>query len=765
MKTIFLTLSLVFAGLAGLQAQSDPNDLLITGYVTNANGGAVDGQWVCVSYSGSNPTIADSSCGYTNANGWYSITVTNGSLTGPDQNFEVVTSEYCQNISILLSETVSNQQGTVNTSTVNFALSCSPPSFCSVEISFEVSASDSTVFNAVATAAGTAPFSYQWDNGVSTPSATYVFAETGIYGVCLTVVDGAGCLTSNCDTVYVGQQPASCDAYFYYASTSNGVVFANTSTQFTYSGQSQNLVSYNWTAQGGGISLTSEAMNPNFVFPSAGQYFVCLEVADGLGCTNSFCANVTVVGGNTGGCQAYFEVQDSSGYSYFVNNSQGNATQYFWDFGDGNTSTQMYPWHQYAQNGTYFACLTISGLNCQDSYCDTIYVGQNIGNCYAGFSSSGPTPIGYGFTASFQDANYSYSWTINGQSAGSNGYQLYVPGFVNGSHQICLTVADGLCSDYECQTFYVNADSCFGYISGQIFAGNSNEAVDIAQVYLISYDSITSQLTAVQTATVDSGGYYYFPIVPCGQYLVKAATTPNSVFYADHLPTYYGNSTFWQYADYIAVAWAQPAVQYDVTLIGGNNTGGPGFIGGSVTEGANKVADEGDPVVGIAVMLFDMTSNAIAYTYTNANGQFAFENLPYGVYQVYTELLNYTTIPTVVTLTAEQSSVDDIGVQVSQGLISTGIAETDFETLVGSIYPNPVVDNATLTLDFEAGHDVTLSVVDLAGRTVAAQFVALLRGKNTLSVSANGLTEGYYFLQLRDSKGAFVVTRKFVVTR
>ena len=102
--------------------------------------------------------------------------------------------------------------------------------------------------------------------------------------------------------------------------------------------------------------------------------------------------------------------------------------------------------------------------------------------------------------------------------------------------------------------------------------------------------------------------------------LIKAAAIANSAFYADHLPTYYGNSTFWQYAEEVGVSWVQPAVQYDITLIVGNNPGGPGFIVGDVTQGANKVADEGDPIEGIPVMIFDMAGNAIAYTYTDANG-------------------------------------------------------------------------------------------------------------------------------------------------
>ncbi len=79
-------------------------------------------------------------------------------------------------------------------------------------------------------------------------------------------------------------------------------------------------------------------------------------------------------------CEAYFEVQfidTLNGIVYIENLSTGSNLDYFWDFGDGNTSTDPYPEHEYAQDGTYLVCLTIGSINsdstfCQDTYCDTI---------------------------------------------------------------------------------------------------------------------------------------------------------------------------------------------------------------------------------------------------------------------------------------------------------------------------------------------------------------------------------------------------------
>lgn len=48
---------------------------------------------------------------------------------------------------------------------------------------------------------------------------------------------------------------------------------------------------------------------------------------------------------------------------------------WLWDFGDGSTSTEEFPSHDYVTNGPYTLCLTISSpLGCTDQYCDDISV-------------------------------------------------------------------------------------------------------------------------------------------------------------------------------------------------------------------------------------------------------------------------------------------------------------------------------------------------------------------------------------------------------
>jgi hypothetical protein len=77
-----------------------------------------------------------------------------------------------------------------------------------------------------------------------------------------------------------------------------------------------------------------------------------------------------------GSCAASFvlfqdSVNPSNWFGYNLSSGTGNLT-YFWDFGDGNTSTQQYPFHTYAASGNYVICLTITDANaCSSSSCDS----------------------------------------------------------------------------------------------------------------------------------------------------------------------------------------------------------------------------------------------------------------------------------------------------------------------------------------------------------------------------------------------------------
>ena len=50
-------------------------------------------------------------------------------------------------------------------------------------------------------------------------------------------------------------------------------------------------------------------------------------------------------------------------FAIFINNSTGGYN-YFWDFGDGDTSPDVQPWHEYSSSGSYAVELIVQSEHC-----------------------------------------------------------------------------------------------------------------------------------------------------------------------------------------------------------------------------------------------------------------------------------------------------------------------------------------------------------------------------------------------------------------
>lgn len=122
---------------------------------------------------------------------------------------------------------------------------------------------------------------------------------------------------------------------------------------------------YSWAPSTGLSNPT--ASNPNAA-PGANQAYG-LIVTDANGCTSSDQTNVTL-----GAVSAGFSVNANLLAVAFTNTSTG-ASSYFWDFGNGATSTFANPSHTYSSAGVYTVCLIADpGTACADTLCQNITV-------------------------------------------------------------------------------------------------------------------------------------------------------------------------------------------------------------------------------------------------------------------------------------------------------------------------------------------------------------------------------------------------------
>lgn len=251
------------------------------------------------------------------------------------------------------------------------------------------------------TSTGSFMFEY-WDFGDGTyytgtsPQHTYTY--NGIYNVCVTVSDSnQNCSNTFCDSIVITNAitAPTCNitSSFTFVDNGNGNFdFTNTSTGVG--------TSYSWDFGDGG---SSSLENPNYNFITNGTFVVVLAVADldsnGTSCVSYYTATITVSGViNPVTCNAAFVMYTDSSYNgvIVVNSSTGSNLSYFWDFGDGNTSTQAYPNYTYATAGPFELCLTVTGdSSCTSTYCDSIGAGGIVLKT-DGFSINVTSPVTVG---------------------------------------------------------------------------------------------------------------------------------------------------------------------------------------------------------------------------------------------------------------------------------------------------------------------------------------------------------------------------------
>ncbi len=217
------------------------------------------------------------------------------------------------------------------------------------------------------------------DAGYATGDNPIQTFYNGWHQICLTINDtifGGSCTSTICDSIEVTNgvpQPLdSCNIVsgFTYSDNGNGnYSFVNSTTG--------NAVVSIWNF---GDGTSSNSFNPNHTFLANGVYTVVLASADSNNmCVDYYTLTINVTGVvNSLPCNAGFTIYTDSTYNgvYVINSSTGSNLTYFWDFGDGNTSTQAYPNYTYSTAGPFELCLTVTGdSSCTSTYCDSIGAG------------------------------------------------------------------------------------------------------------------------------------------------------------------------------------------------------------------------------------------------------------------------------------------------------------------------------------------------------------------------------------------------------
>ncbi|MCP3920803.1 MAG: PKD domain-containing protein [bacterium] len=214
--------------------------------------------------------------------------------------------------------------------------------------------------------------SWDWSFGdggtssVQNPSHSY--ATSGTYTVALTVT-GPGGMGMETKTDYITVNAAAPTAEFAGTPTSGASPLAVDFTDMS----SGDVTSWAWSFGDGG---NSTAQDPSHTYTTDGVYTVSLTVTGpGGGDMETKTDYITV---SSSAPVAAFSGAPLSGTApvttFFTDESTGMITDWLWDFGDGNTSTDQDPFHDFLFLGPQTISLTVTGPGGSDTETKVAYV-------------------------------------------------------------------------------------------------------------------------------------------------------------------------------------------------------------------------------------------------------------------------------------------------------------------------------------------------------------------------------------------------------
>ncbi|MEZ4685067.1 MAG: PKD domain-containing protein [Bacteroidia bacterium] len=199
---------------------------------------------------------------------------------------------------------------------------------------------------------------YTWSPvaaGIANPAAEITQATPPSTVTYRVILKEGACSADAIKTIKVNPTPVA----DYFASETEGCA----GLEVSFLENATNGIAYIWDF-GDGSDINNEA-NPVHSFTQSGNFPVSLTVVGAGGCSDEITKSTIKI---SGGPEAVFTTDPMPAVDnvvlylpeaevMFLNTSL-NASQYLWDFGDGNYSTEKDPVHSYQQTGLFTVVLT-----------------------------------------------------------------------------------------------------------------------------------------------------------------------------------------------------------------------------------------------------------------------------------------------------------------------------------------------------------------------------------------------------------------------
>jgi len=609
---------------------------------------------------------------------------------------------------------------------------------------------------------------WSWSFGDGTTSGIYnpehEYSQIGVYYVCLTIGDGISCNDTFCDTVVVSPDCHADFDFSYVPTTPTYVQFTDASTGYPNS----------WLWHFGDGS-TSNEQNPVHPYYDPGVYEVCLviEHSDSLYyCLDSICKTVIIP--DTLECEAIYSYnisEEDPMEVHFTDESNGNITDWEWNFGDGVTSNEQNPVHAYAEEGEYLVCLKVEHDDsleyCIHFICETIILEGTI-VCEADFVALADSNSNVMYRYSFIDQSIGdqdgWHWTFGDGniSQEQNPVHIYDQ---PGTYEVCLHTWNSNypgCTDTYC--ILVKTAEYF-QLGGLAFVGenpmnNPYPAGDTGLAILYRQRSDQS-VVAVDTNTFFELGYYWFSNMMEMDYMIRIGLSPGSVHYKDFVPSYFPGSMSWQDADVFMLN--DNLFEMNTNLLQAYHLEvGPGMISGRVVSGNRNGVEAHASFHDVPVILTDLASTPLEWTTTDEYGSFEFRNIALGSYLIHADVAGIWSQPESVALNESFPTNDSVLIKMYY-TAPFAITEPLHNVLeFYSLYPNPVSNNFTFQLSAEQEMFFQFDIINLTGQRIKSDRQFASKGINTYKINTEGLPAGIYLINVTGEGQRGLLSKKFV---
>lgn len=523
-----------------------------------------------------------------------------------------------------------------------------------------------------------------------------------------------------------------------------------------------------------GDGVTSTTQNPVHVYAAGGTYFVCLTVSDsdpGNICSDVVCIAITIH--EPGTCVAdYRYISDPVNplKTTFTDLSSGNINRWRWNFGDGGFSDDRNPVHIFQSAGKYNVCLTAYNADsvsvCSDVKCDSLEI-HPAATCQAEFYSTldslNRVPNTFVFKNTSEGNPNRFLWKFDDAATYESKdvtHQFKTPG----KHEVCLRIkkmeqGETICTDSICH--FITTATYFD-MGGHVFIGtlpinNPVSTGDTGVAYL--YRKNGAILIPYDTGYFTYNGYYTFPQVLHGSYIVRASLTPGSLNYPLYFPAYYQQALSWKEAELLALTDSNAYVSNIHLFPVNESQPGPGTITGTVVQSGSPGNYEVIPQA--QVMLFDAQMNPVSFTFSGGSGQFRFMNLPYGAYYAFVEYPGKYSRLTAIWLDAAIPAVDSLRLEVYNYDV-TGIDQHAGGPVAGDLFPNPSTDLVSLSIQMPAPTSVKFEIKSLTGTAVWSGSANCRAGYNLVTLPVGFIKAGLYLFLVTKMDGTVFSVKKLL---